>query len=477
LAQGSTDRNHITAWEKRFSYVPGKRSGADWNFETPSMVPGTETPSLIQMPDAIKRELYEYPARIASVADAERAEKLRVQASEADHDRVHGASSVRVLEAGRRFLPYEVAHPDHRYDEHVIVAIRHDVIDRSYETAEDRPDYVNTFEAIPSRVPLTPHRETKRPKIEGTQVAIVAGPQGEEIHPDQYGRIKVWFPWDRKAKKDGTDTCWVRVAQNWAGAGFGGQVIPRIGMEVMVAYIDGDPDRPLVTGVVPNPQQKVPYDLPANKTKSTFRTQTHKGQGFNELSYDDNYGLEEVYIRAQKDLNEKVLNNKTRLVLNSEYELIGNDKFLNVYGNYQKTISGSIRIHVGDAKASHFAPVNMLIDRSLAQISHRLPVGLFSNDEERDNSYSLDVAGAISMNSAASFTMESINSFSATAQKELALSAGKNLNLSSDTIAALRGEIISIRGRNRVVLECGEAKIVLSEDGSIKLHGTRIDIN
>ncbi|KPF47682.1 fimbrial protein, partial [Rhizobium sp. AAP43] len=122
LAQGSTDRNHITAWEKRFTYVPGKRSGADWNFETPSMVPGTETPSLIQMPDAIKRELYEYPARIASVADAERAEKLRVQASEADHHRVHGASSVRVLEAGRRFLPYEVAHPDHLYDAHVIMA-------------------------------------------------------------------------------------------------------------------------------------------------------------------------------------------------------------------------------------------------------------------------------------------------------------------------------------------------------------------
>ena len=103
---------------------------------------------------------------------------------------------------------------------------------------------------------MTPHRQTKRPRIEGTQVAIVAGPPGEEIHPDKYGRIKLWFPWDRKARKDGSDTCWVRVAQSWGGGTWGAQVIPRIGMEVMVAFIDGDPDRPLVVGVVPNPARR-----------------------------------------------------------------------------------------------------------------------------------------------------------------------------------------------------------------------------
>ncbi len=305
LAQGSSDRNHINEWARRFSYVPGQRAGADWNFETPRMVPGTMTPSLVQMPDATKRELYEYPARISSVAEAERAQKLRAQASEADHDRVFGASTSRIIETGRRFTPYEVAHADHAYEEHVIIKSIQTVVDRSYETNSNEPEYRNEFEAVPSRVPMTPHRETKRPRIEGTQVAIVAGPVGEEIHPDQYGRIKVWFPWDRKAKKDGSDTCWVRVAQNWAGSTWGGQVIPRIGMEVMIAYVDGDPDRPLVTGVVPNAMQKVPYDLPANKTKSTFRTNTHKGRGFNELSFEDENGLEEIYIHSQKDRNEK----------------------------------------------------------------------------------------------------------------------------------------------------------------------------
>jgi type VI secretion system secreted protein VgrG len=314
LAQGSSDRNHINDWSRRYSYVPGQRAGADWNFETPRMVPGTMTPSLVQMPEAIKRELYEYPARISTVAQAERAEKLRMQASEADHDRVSSSSTSRILEVGRRFTPYEVAHPDHVYEEHVVTKMTQKVVDRSYETNTNEPEYTNTFEATPSRVPMTPHRETRRPRIEGTQVAIVAGPAGEEIHPDQYGRIKLWFPWDRKAKKDGSDTCWVRVAQNWAGSAWGGQVIPRIGMEVMVAFIDGDPDRPLVTGVVPNPSNGVPYDLPANKTRMVMRSNTHKGSGFNEMTFEDDAGRENMFFHAQKDQTTRVLNDRTKRV-------------------------------------------------------------------------------------------------------------------------------------------------------------------
>jgi len=188
LAQGSTDRNHITEWARRYSYVPGQRAGADWNFETPRMVPGTMMPSLVQIPEATKRELYEYPARISTVAEVERAEKLRMQASEADHDRVFGASTSRILEVGRRFTPYEVAHPDHVYEEHIPVSVISEIVDRSYETNVSEMEYVNQFEAVPSRVPMTPHRQTSRPRIQGTQVAIVAGPAGEEIHPDQYCR-------------------------------------------------------------------------------------------------------------------------------------------------------------------------------------------------------------------------------------------------------------------------------------------------
>ena len=347
LAQGSSDRNHINDWARRFSYVPGQRAGADWNFETPSMVPGSMTPSLVQMPDATKRELYEYPSRIKTVAEAERAQKLRTQATEADHDRVFGASTSRILEAGRRFTPYEVAHPEHEYEEHVIIRASHTIVDRSYETNSNEPEYRNQFEAIPSRVPLTPHRTTKRPRIEGTQVAIVAGPEGEEIHPDQYGRIKLWFPWDRKAKKDGTDTCWVRVSQAWGGGTWGAQVIPRIGMEVMVAFVDGDPDKPLVIGVVPNPANSVPYDLPANKTRMAIRSNTHKGQGHNELTFEDEKGQENLFLHAQKDQTVKVLNNQTSRVDANALHSIGANQSLEVGANMSHQVGGGLNMVVG----------------------------------------------------------------------------------------------------------------------------------
>ncbi|OLP45034.1 type VI secretion system tip protein TssI/VgrG [Rhizobium oryziradicis] len=354
LAQGSSDRNHINEWMRQFAFIPGQRAGADWNFETPSTVPLNVTPSLIQMPGAKQRELYEYPARISDVKEAEQAETFRMQAAEADHERVTGKSNVRFLEAGRRFTPYEEPHPEHKYEEHVITRITHWAVDRSYETTENEPEYRNEFEAIPSRVPLTPHRDTKRPRIEGAQVAIVAGPEGEEIHTDQYGRIKVWYPWDRRAKKDGSDTCWVRVAQNWAGGQWGGQIIPRIGMEVMVAFVDGDPDRPLVTGVVPNPKNPVPYDLPANKTKSVLRTNTHKGKGFNELSFEDEAGREQIFLHAQKDLDSHVLNDARERVEVDKHQHVGNDKTGFVGGDQEQVVAGNMSIAVGQNKLTEY---------------------------------------------------------------------------------------------------------------------------
>ncbi|GHC69472.1 type VI secretion system Vgr family protein [Limoniibacter endophyticus] len=348
ISRGSTAGSHIESWTRNFAFVPGSRSGADWNFETPSTMPLATVPSLVQMPEASKRELYEYPARVSDVGAAERAQKWRMQASEADHERIAGASSVRFLEPGRRFTPCEKAHSDQIYEEYVIVRIVHEISDGSYDAGGRNCSYANRFEAVPSRVALTPHRKTRRPRVHGAQVAIVAGPAGEEIETDSYGRIKLWFPWDRKARKDGSDTCWVRVAQNWAGAGFGGQIIPRIGMEVMCAFIDGDPDRPLVVGAVANAGNAVPYALPANKTKSAFRTHTHKGQGFNELSFEDENGREEIYLHAQKDQRLHIGNDRKKHVENDQSETVGRNKGTEVGKNHDENIGKIKTLKVGD---------------------------------------------------------------------------------------------------------------------------------
>jgi type VI secretion system secreted protein VgrG len=485
LAQGSTDRNHINEWMRHYSYVPGQRVGADWNFETPQMVPAATTPSLVQMPGAMKRELYDFPARISSVGEAERAQKLRMQASEADHNRVFGRSSSRILEAGRRFTPYEVAHPDHVYEEHVIVRAIHRAVDPSYETNMDQPEYTNDFEAVPSRIATTPHRLTERPRIRGTQVAIVAGPEGEEIHPDNYGRIKVWFPWDRLAKKDGSDTCWIRVAQNWAGSSWGGQVIPRIGMEVMIAYIDGDPDRPLVTGMVPNPGNSVPYTLPANKTKSTFRTQTHKGSGFNELSFEDENGREEIYMHAQRDHRVHVENSHSKRVDNNQAESIGHNKTIEVGNNHHEVIGGNMTMMVGPNilqkgvtaamgilrdtlgnvltdKLGSFTDILGFLNQATMGEGNMI-VGVGKNKAETVMVSSTEIVGAAKATTVGGGYQLTVGGVK---NESVAFGSWEEVGQTKVTVVGHKYEIV-----------CGKSRILMERDGTITLEGVRLIIN
>ena len=366
---GSADRNRIQRFDRTFRLRSGARAGRDWNFLTPSYTPEGTTPTLHPLPRSGALELFDYPslggwgpeAQASDGIDAGRVEarsKLRMQATEAEHERVEGAGDVRSFAPGRRFTPYDVANPENVFEEHVVTALVHRVVDRSYETAEDEPDYACRFEAVPARVPLTPHRATPRPRIDGQQIAVVAGPMGEEIHPDEHGRIKLWFPWDRRAAKDGTDTCWVRVAQSWAGAGWGAQTIPRIGMEVLVSYLDGDPDRPIVTGAVPNTRQHVHYPLPEHKTKSVFRTNTHQSKDpdqFNELTFEDEAGRENVFTHAQRDHTTRVLHDRTKRVDRHEAASVGGSRALEVAQNQKTEVGGSMSTVIGGTGASALA--------------------------------------------------------------------------------------------------------------------------
>ena len=215
--------------------------------------------------------------------------------------------------------------------------------------------YSNTFAAIPSVTPFRPPRVTSKPLIPGTQTAIVVGPDGEEIWTDEYGRVKVQFHWDRRGQNDENCSCWIRVAQGWAGESWGSLFIPRIGQEVIVTFIEGDPDRPLITGSVYNYDQRPPYTLPGEKTKSTIRSSSSNGGGgFNEIRFEDKQGAEEIYIHAQKDLNVQILDDERRSVLGSRALTIrGNESHRNrggfaqeVGGNYVLKIDGNLTIDV-----------------------------------------------------------------------------------------------------------------------------------
>ncbi len=227
---------------------------------------------------------------------------------------------------------------DVRASEHLVGALREAGVNVEKGRAQARR-YVNEFEVVPASAPWRPAKVTPRPTVKGSQTARVVGPAGEEIWVDWHGRIKVQFHWDREGNEDEHSSCWIRTQQNWAGADWGFMFTPRIGMEVVVTFLDGDPDRPLVTGCVYNGENHVPYELPKDKARSTIKTRsTPGGEGFNELRFEDTKNAEEVFIHAQRDFNEIVLHDQNTKVDHDQTLAIGNDR--------TKTIKGQERVTV-----------------------------------------------------------------------------------------------------------------------------------
>ncbi|MCI4197027.1 type VI secretion system tip protein TssI/VgrG, partial [Dickeya dianthicola] len=207
-----------------------------------------------------------------------------------------------------------------------------------------------------------------KPRVDGPQIATVVGPAGEEIYCDEFGRVKLQFPWDRYGASDDQSSCWVRVSQGWAGGQYGLIAIPRIGHEVVVSFLEGDPDQPIVTGRTFHATNPSPYPLPANKTRTSLRTRTHKGAGFNELRFEDQAGQEEVFIHAQKDMNTVVLNNRSTAVNASHSENVGGDQTVvvqhnqtvSIEQNQHTGIKGTQNINVGNGRQTSVTTTDTL---------------------------------------------------------------------------------------------------------------------
>jgi type VI secretion system secreted protein VgrG len=198
-------------------------------------------------------------------------------------------------------------------------------------------------EAIDAKTRFRPARTTPKPIIQGTQTAMVVGVAGEEIYTDKYGRVKVQFPWDRYGKKDENSSCWMRVAQLWAGKNWGAMHIPRIGQEVLVSFLEGDPDRPIITGRVYNADLMPPYDLPANMTQSGITSRSSKGaspENFNEIRFEDKKGSELLNVQAEKDFNSLVKNDETTEVKHDRTDKVGNNETVTITKDQSTTING-----------------------------------------------------------------------------------------------------------------------------------------
>jgi type VI secretion system secreted protein VgrG len=308
----------IWSFARRFEVSPHKASVTDFDFLTPGQKLKTDKTAEAKstMDRANLAELYVHPGGFTKATGdgrgAQISERL-VEAARAEAERVSAEGDAFAAAVGSTI---EIkAGPKAPAVKYLIVATTHVYTGGKYRGgAGDEDELTVQMELIPATVQFRPAMKTPRPRIYGPQTAIVTGAQGEEIETDKHGRIKVHFHWDRVQEGGSTSSCWIRVAQSMAGAKWGGFVLPRIGQEVVVEFLNGDPDAPLVTGAVYNGQNEVPYALPANKTRSTFKSKSSpQSQGFNELRFEDKAGSEEVFFHAEKDLNSVIdKGNETR---------------------------------------------------------------------------------------------------------------------------------------------------------------------
>ena len=303
--ENRSDDNFITHCTLEQQMIPNKYATEDFNFKTPD----TDLLTSVDGKEKGSFRIYEFPGNFEKTDDGETLSDKRIEAYELPQKILKGQGFCRAFISGYKFDLQE-----HDRDDMNVMYVLKNLFIRA-----DQDGYVNTFEAFPADVPFRPARTTRKPKIPGTQTAIVVGRKGEEIDTDEYGRVKVQFHWDQEGKMNENSSCWIRVAQIWAGKGWGTFFIPRMGTEAIVSFLEGDPDRPIITGTVYNATQVVPYNLPGEKTKSTIKTNSSLGgKGFNEIRFEDKKGSEEIFTHAQKDQNEVVENNMTTKVKGSQ---------------------------------------------------------------------------------------------------------------------------------------------------------------
>jgi type VI secretion system secreted protein VgrG len=325
----------------------------EWNFEKTRLnlqAGQAETnAAAAPAPAGMTLEDYRYPhlyqlqkegKRYADIGMLRHMSLSRAILAQADVSRMLPGHTFELREHGRQELNarWWVVGVEHRGEQPQV--LEHEAPDRGMT-------YAAQVVAIPDTTRFVPAPDHPKPRVAGAQTAIVTGPKGEEIFPDRYGRVKLQFHWDRLGRYDENTTCWVRVSQGWAGGQFGAQAIPRIGQEVIVSFLEGDPDRPLVTGRVYNSANPVPYLLPGHKTRTVFKSLSSPGgEGFNELRVEDMKGREEIYAHAEKDVNVHVRNDWKEHVLHDQHRTVDNFSYSLVKGEDQQTVEKDRKIEL-----------------------------------------------------------------------------------------------------------------------------------
>lgn len=425
--------------------IPGKITLDDYNFETPS----TDLLTVVTGGNAAY-SLYEYPGKFQKKDQGEPIANVRISAYEAEQTLLRGSSMCSAFHVGCKFMLSEHFNADANIG-YVLRTVTHSLHAGSYS---------NHFEAFPDTALYRPPQVTPIPHIFGAQTALVVGKSGEEIWTDQYGRIKVKFYWDQSSAQDETSSCWIRVSQGWAGKQWGCIFLPRIGQEVVVSFLDGDPDRPIVTGSVYNAEQMVPYTLPDEQTKSTIKTSSSKGgAGANEIRFEDKQGSEELFLQAQKDMSISVLNDQTISVKNNRTVTVSEkDETLTVE-------KGNRSIQINTGNETH----QVKGTRSVTITGNETHTNKAKYDHSVSGDFTLKVSGNLTLDVSGSITIKSGTSLGITAGTSLTNESGTSLTNKAGTSMSNEAEI-SISSK-------ANASHSVESSGILELKGSLVKIN
>jgi type VI secretion system secreted protein VgrG len=416
-------------------------------------------------------EMYDYAGDFVEHADGETYAKIRIEEAQVQHEVVQGEGIARGLCSGSHFTLEEHARDDQNR-KYLITAASYYLDGGDFEAVESgKSDFFSCrFTAIPDGQPFRPARITPKPLIQGPQTAIVVGKSGEEIWTDKYGRVKVQFHWDRYGKADENSSCWVRVSHAWAGKKWGAFNVPRIGQEVIIEFLEGDPDHPIITGRVYNGEAMPPYDLPGKATVSTIKSNSSKGGGgFNEIRFEDNKGSENIFVHAEKDQDVRVKNDakewigndrhlyvknnqtehvvvdRNELVDNDHKEKIGNDRSLKVVGKEAKEVGANLSLtvkgdvievfkgnHSEDTTSDYYLKADNIVIEGKTNVT--VKVG---------ESYIAIESGGIKIGTTGTLELESTGALSAKSSAQSELSAPQT-SVSGDSMVTIKGGQVMI---------------------------------
>lgn len=436
---------------------PGQYALNDFDFEAPAKALHAKS-KVTRQHATSDSEVYDYPGEYKVQGDGEQFAKIRINELHSQFEVIRGTGDARGIATGSTFELTKCDVED--LNKELLITSCNYQIQSDLDGAGSGNVFAVSFSAIESKQPFYTPRATPKPMVQGPQTAIVVGPAGEEIYTDEYGRVKVQFHWDRDGKKDENSSCWIRVAQLWAGKKWGAMYIPRIGQEVIVEFLEGDPDRPIITGRVYNAAQMPPYDLPAEKTKSTMKSCSSKGgtaaDNFNEIRFEDKMGEEEMYIHAEKDQN--------IIVENDETQAIGHDQQISVGNDRKESVGNNETISIGKDRTESVGS-NEVVSVNLAR-THSIGV----NDM-------LTVGGAqeVTVGGARVLTVGAAHAVTVAAAQDIAVGKSQTTSVSENDSLDV-GKKLSIDAGEEILIKTGESSILMKKDGTITIKGKDIKI-